>query len=1103
MQRTAICQARLYGTFFAFWLSVLLSLSAVGQETRFTFHQLPLETVFKTVEQKTAYRFVYAKEELSDAKPVTLDVKSTDIGEILKRIFQDQPLSYSLNKQYVSVFRKEPVTGTSSATLQLIEGRVVNESATAIARATVQIKGTAVATSTTEEGLFRLSSERNRVVLQVSSVGYRSVEVIATSGEIITVQLQTAVTALDETIVIAYGSTTRRLSTGNISKVSAEQLGTQPVANPLQALQGRVAGLQITQSSGVPGSSFKVEIRGQTSLDLRLSRNDPLFVIDGVPFEAGNVPLTQLTSAANYNSPILSGKQGGLSPLNAINPANIESIEVLKDADATAIYGSRGASGVILITTKKGKAGKAQFTVDVNTGFSQVTRSMPMLTTVQYREMRREAFFNDGLAPTITNAPDLLLWDSTRQTDLRKWLTGGTALATNVNTVFSGGSQTTNFSISSGYRRETTVYPEEFWDQRATANVSLQHRTIDNRLRLSFSGGYSNGLNNLTATDLTSFVSLPPNLLLYDNAGRPAWSEGGVNFSSLGIISTPAAELLKSYRSKTENLLSNLRIEFEVLPRLRIKTNFGYHQTRNDETATLPMLSKNPSTGTLASSDFAHTRMSSRLIEPQIEYNYQKGNNRLLVLVGGTWQVRHTESEILNARNYVNDQLLNSLAAAGTVSASNNESEYRYVAFFGRISYTLKESYLLTLSARRDGSSRFGPERQTASFGAIGAGWIFSQSTFFKKKAPFVSHGKIRGSYGVTGNDQIGDYKYLNLWSSTSQPYQGMQGLRPTALFNPDYNWERNKKLEGGLEIGLWQDRVFFSFAYYRNRSSNQLISYNLPLQTGFGSVVKNLDALVQNSGLEIEATSRILTGSFGWTVQANATIPRNRLVRFPGLASSSYAKVYQEGQSLNLIYGYRYLGVNPTTGVYGFEDVNKDGQVNFPSDYQLLGNRDGAIFGGLLNTLRYKGWQLDIFIEGKKQKGLTYLASLAGNPPGFAIYNQPQVVLERWQKPGDNAPVQQFSQGTGAPFQAVFSYLPLSDGIYGNASYIRLKNVALSFQPSAALLSKWGLQQLKLYLQGQNLATLTKYRGSDPETQNLSVLPPLRTIVAGILLHF
>jgi hypothetical protein len=410
----------------------------------------------------------------------------------------------------------------------------------------------------------------------------------------------------------------------------------------------------------------------------------------------------------------------------------------------------------------------------------------------------------------------------------------------------------------------------------------------------------------------------------------------------------------------------------------------------------------------------------------------------------------------------------------------------------------------LNFSARRDGSSRFGPGKQFAGFGAVGAAWIFSKERLFTKNLPFISFGKLRASYGVTGNDKILNYQYLDTWEPTTNTYQGGVGLAPSRLFNPDYHWEKTTKLESALDLGFFRDRLLFSVAWYRNQSSNQLVQYKLPSTAGFASVVKNLPAEVENTGVELSISSiNIRTGTFSWSTSANLTIPKNRLVSFPGLSLSSYATRYVEGQSLNLIYAYRYLGVDPASGLFLVEDINKDNAFN-TKDYQILGSLDPLYYGGLENSFEFKGFRFDVFFQCTKQTGVAYLAN-SGFPPG-SIHNMPVEVLTRWQKPGDEALIQRFTQltSTSQPAYNAFSNLFLkSDGAYTDASYIRLKNISLSYTVNGKWLKRCGLSGLRLYASGQNLCTFTSYKGGDPETQNYLRLPPLKTIAGGIKITF
>ncbi|MGN6400127.1 MAG: SusC/RagA family TonB-linked outer membrane protein [Flavisolibacter sp.] len=1006
-----------------------------------------------------------------------------------------------------------------------IKGKIINEEGEPVAGATITIKpanppgndqgqtpnpehqtqNPQRQTASNAKGQFAIAGLRFNDTLVISAIGY------ATHTEVydytwqnheLTIVLTRKVSMLDEAVIIAYGTTTRRLNLSTVTTISAKEIATQPVSNPLAALQGRVPGLVVTQTNGLPGSAFNLQLRGRTSLDLSLSRNDPLIIIDGVPFEPGNLPSNLINSAAA--SPVATSTEsaGGLSPLNSINPSDIESISVLKDAAATAIYGSRGANGVILITTKKALPGKIKTTVDLYTGLSQAIFKTAFLNTARYLQMRHEAFANDSLSPTASNAPDLLLWDTTRYTNFQKLLTGNTAHTSNVQASMTGGNATTRFTLGTGYHKETTVFSSQFVDARTSVHLNLSHSPASQKWSLSLSALWSADNNHLLRTDLTRYMALPPNLNLYNADGTLAWSDGGVSYASLGF-SNPLAGLQQLYSSRTNNLSSGLLLNYKLLPFLTLRLNAGYNSFTTNERSATPKSAIDPNNSASASSAFANSTRNNWIIEPQAEFNQTKGKSNWQALLGTTFQHNEYSSTSINASGFTNDLLLYSIAAAGSVSVSNYNSLYRYKALFGRINYNWLQKYLLSFSARRDGSSRFSPGKRMAGFGAIAGGWVFSSEPFIQKALPFLSFGKLRSSYGITGNDQIGDYKYLDLWTVTTNPYQGIPGLRPSFLFNPVFEWEKNKKLEAAIDLGFWHNRLSVSAAWYRNRSSNQLINYLLPNQTGFASVVQNLPAVVQNSGWEVMANASILnTKNLQWKAAFNITLPSNKLVSFPGLAASSYNFMYVEGSPLSIQRKIKFLGVDKVTGLYAYEDFNKDGSISTPGDLQVLGDLDPLFYGGISSTVTWRRLTLDVFFQFTKQQGTNYLAYQYTAPAGF-LYNQPSLALNRWQQPGDASPVQRYGATAASPVFLPSYLLSSSSGIYSDASFIRLKNCALAWQLSSRWLQKAKLQQVKLYAEAQNLLTITGYKGSDPETQNFYRLPPLQTIAFGIQLNF
>lgn len=971
-----------------------------------------------------------------------------------------------------------------------LTGKVTDEHGHFLSGVTVAVKGGTNGATTNDQGAFILSGVNKNDVLLVSSIGYETQEIRPGNKKSLLIVLKRKVNELDETIIRAYGTTTRRLNTGSISKVTAEEIARQPVANPLAALEGRVPGLVVTQSNGVPGSSFKVQIRGQNSI---AQGSEPLFVIDGVPFAPGNDPINELSSAT--------GAQG-LSPFNNINPADIASIEVLKDADATAIYGSRGANGVVLITTRKGQPGKTRVTVNVSTGISQVTRMMPMMNTQQYLKMRHEAFKNDGVVPDVNNAPDLLVWDTTRYTNFEKLLTGGTAHTSNAQISISGGNEQTQFLLSGGYHHETTVFPGDLADNRGSFHVNMDHRSLNNRFKCTFSSFYVSDHDHINAIDVSSVINQPPDTPpLYDSTGRLSWQGGGV------IFDNPLAYLLSSYQAKTDNLMGHLRLSYQLIQDLEIRVSGGYNTVNVNEINTNPINSQNPAYNPQGYSQFGNNAYKSWIIEPQAEYLKNVSRLKLDILLGSTWQQTLNNNASFFAYGYSNDELLKSISAASSLSAMGDSySKYHYQAFFGRLNLNWANTYILNVSGRRDGSSRFGPGRRFGVFGATGAAWLFSNEKFIRNRLHFLSFGKLRTSYGTTGNDQIPDYQYLDSWSSTNYSYNGIPGLYPSRLFNPDYSWEICRKLEAAIELGFFRDNLQLSLSYFRNRSSNQLIQYKLPSQTGFSNITSNFPATVQNIGWEISITSNnIASEKFRWTTSFDLSVPKNKLIAFPGLANSSYSHTYVAGKSLNIARGFRFLGVDPNTGVFQFDDKNKDGILD-SKDYVILGNYDPQYYGGIANNLNYGNWQFSLFFEFRKQWGKNYLASVYfpyGIPPG-GMLNQSTTLLNRWNESGDKTDIQQFTTSYGTPASnAVNNYFAYSSGAYGDASFIRLKTISLSYHLSKKLLDKIGVNEADIYINAQNLFLITPYEEGDPEIQNPFILPPLRTIIAGIKLTF
>ncbi len=945
-------------------LVCLINFSALyAQNNGFTIRlqNVTLEKVFEQIKAHSSYTFFYEHEGVAQTKNVSVDVKNASIEEVMKQALKTTRYTYQIVDKVIVIklakTEKKEKTVVQSVEEQVfsVSGRVNDKDGNPLPGVNVIIQATMKGTTTDPDGKYLIETPPNATLL-FSFVGFTRKEIAVNNRREINVTLLEEIAELKElTFNAGYYTVKEKERTGSISKVSAREIGNQPVINVLSAVQGRMAGVNITQASGVPGGGYNIQIRGKNSL--RTEGNYPMYIIDGVPvssqtpsnsISAGILPLTII------------------DPLNTINPNDIENIEVLKDADATAIYGSRGANGVILITTKKGKDYmKTNFSVNSSYGISRVARKMDLMNTQQYLEMRQQAYANDGIITYPTNAYDVNgTWDQGRYTDWQDELIGKTAVNTTVQLSVNGGSDNTRFNISGSHNEQTTVFGKNFRYKTNNISGNLTHLSSNNRFKLNASGQFSNQSNNLISSDITSkSLTLNPNApALYNEDGSLNWENR--------TWANPVANYVVTYSNDSKTFNSNINMEYELLPSLYLKFNGGFNHLVFNERTLTPHTRFNPAFGRTSANSGTQTTQSNRfsyLLEPQINYRYKSRSHTIDVLLGGTYQ--EMNSTILNvyAMGFESNALITNLTAAKTIGVVQDElSEYKYSALFGRINYQYKNKYLLNLTGRRDGSSRFGSDNKFANFGAIGAAWLFSEENFMKDIS-WLSFGKLRSSYGLTGSDLIGDYQYLDTYTVSSTIYGGNTILNPTRLYNPYFSWEKTTKLEIALELGFLKDRIHLNAAWYSNRSSNQLVGIPLPRITGFSSIQSNLPATVLNKGVELELNADpVKIPGFRWSTSVNISFPKNKLVEFPGLEGSTYANQYVVGYPITIMKVYNYEGINPETGLYTFTDYNNDGKISSPDDNRVSINVGVNYFGGWFNQFFYYDKHINMQSKGK-----------------------------------------------------------------------------------------------------------------------------------------
>jgi hypothetical protein len=570
----------------------------------------------------------------------------------------------------------------------------------------------------------------------------------------------------------------------------------------------------------------------------------------------------------------------------------------------------------------------------------------------------------------------------------------------------------------------------------------------------------------------------------------------------------PWAKLYQKTNSITENLMGNVVLSCNLLRNLQITTSWGYNSSELNEHSAVPLISIMPVAG-LSSKRREVVKGSNQLktviFEPQINYNIDKNGHSISALVGATFQKDTKSGSLLTASDFMSDAEMDNLAAATNTTESFTYNQYKYNAIFARVGYNYARKYIVNFTGRRDGSSRFGPGKQFGNFGAIGVAWIFTKEEAIHKRLSFLSFGKLRASAGKTGNDQLLDYQFLNIYSP-SLGYFGENGVKPAQLINPSYSWETINKKDVALELGFWEDRLLVIINAYLNRTSNQLLGQSLSSVTGFNTVMANLPAIIQNSGIELDITlSKIVIHSFTLKSSLNFSRPRNKLVSFKDLAHTNYWNMLTVGQPVTNRMLYHNDGIDQEKGIYTFGNLNEEGMLNRVS--VKVGQQ---YFGGFRNSVTYnKVFSLDVLFQFVKQSGFSFNGVTT---PGRFLdpgSNQSREFLNSWQKPNDKAKYQKFSARQDADDS--FTKFNQSDMGIVDASFIRLKNISLSWllpevNPKGWL-KRYKYQSAKIYIEGQNLWTITSFKGMDPETQQVGLnkppLPTLRFITVGLKASF
>ncbi|RYC69479.1 SusC/RagA family TonB-linked outer membrane protein [Spirosoma sordidisoli] len=973
-----------------------------------------------------------------------------------------------------------------------LTGTIQAEDGERLPGVTVAVKGTSQGTSTDAEGRFSLVLDQANTLLIISAIGYVTQE-IRPAGEPLTIRLQNDVRQLSEIVVTGYGEQSRKSLTSAISTVKGDDLKDIPVASPDQLLQGRAPGVQVQANSGVPGGGIFIRVRGTNSVN---AGNDPLYVVDGVFINNTNLVATGL------------GNQVPSNPLADLNPADIESIEILKDANATAIYGSRGANGVVLITTKRGKSGKTRLTFDTYQGWSKAPKVFETVTGQQLAELENERFINDGGNPA--NVPYRAVADGglglpqqqltfNRINDLFR-----TARTANYELSASGGTDKTQFYIGGGYfRQESIVRPTNF--ERYSLRINLDNQ-VNDRLKIGTSTTLARTIRNVSSNDNNPAGVI--NSALFPRSNLPVFNADG-SYAKYGNFDNHLA-LINNLNNNAvgSRIISNLFGVYDFSPHLSLRSSWSIDfndMYENNYNNTLLLAGQPRGTATSFLS-----RDVTLLNEQVLTYRQTFADQHSVqVLVGNTLQQNTFQRTTLSGQQFPSNDL-QTIASSATQTGSSSRSKAGLVSFFGKANYNFRDRYSLDASLRADASSRFGLSRRWGYFPSVGLGWRVSEENFLRNLNAFDEL-KLRASWGLTGNQAgISDFASLGLWQGGAN-YLDLPGTAPLQLANADLSWETTRQWNIGLDAAVLKRRLALEVNYYDKYTYGLLLNVPVPRKLGYSSVIQNFGA-VSNKGIEFQVTANwINRRELSWSSSFNLARNINRIEKLAAPITTGSRDIFrlEEGASLYSFWLYRQTRVNPETGDAEYQDVNNDGAITV-ADRQLVGNAWPNFFGGFSNTLAYKGFDLglNLYVEqGAKIMNMNRFFLVHGGTQRNIGYYPDQ--LNRWQQRGDQTSIPRLTTDpNNNNYGGVVQNL--SDRYLEDGSFIRLRTLSLGYRLPAPLLTRLRLASVRAYVQATNLFTITPYSGLDPEVNSQSnvantknfdwaTVPQPRTIQAGL----
>lgn len=1101
------------------FVSQAFALDSYSQRTRLSLDlsDVSVREVMNQIENQSEFYFMYETSTIDLNRKVSIEVRNRQVDDVLDELFSGTDVSYRIDNRQIALSKTEPSVATVETTTSdeqqgSVTGKVTDSRGESLPGVSVVIKGTTQGTITDFDGNFTLANVPDDAVLQFSFVGMKRQEVAVAGQSSISITLEDETIGLDEVVAIGYGTVKKSDLTGSVASVKGEDLNQGAISSVDQAMQGRIAGVNVTQASNEPGGGLSIRVRGASSVN---ASSEPLYVIDGLPIDNSE-------GLAGGNAALVSQNNNAKNPLNALNPNDIASIEVLKDASATAIYGSRGANGVILITTKKGSGG-VKLNYDGFGGVQQVAKKIGILDTDGYIDIINALSEEQGEGTVFSPEDISQIGDGTNWQDEIYQV----APIQSHTLSMSGGVEKTNFYVSLNYFDQQGVV-KETGVKRYIARLNLNQEIgekLDFGVNLNVSrensDNYGGGVNtNESAGPVNTALLYDPTLPIYD--------EDGNYYRSFDLtINNPLSTVYGvSNKNETNRMFGNATLDYEIIPDLHAKINVGFdnQNMRRDVYNSRLTIHGQTNNGV---ANIASLDRSNVLVEYTMNYSKIINDNQSLNLLAGvTYQDFIQKSYSAGTNNFPSDDVeTNNLGLGDPANRdiSSNKQGYTLLSYLGRANYSIY-NFLLTASIRADGSSRFGANSKWGYFPSFALGWKIMDEGFVPE---VFSELKLRASWGQTGNQSIGNYQSLSTYSSGGTAIldgNAYVGTVPSRIANPDLKWETTAQTNIGIDYGFLNQRISGSIDYFYKKTTDMLLNLPLPTSSGFSSIYVNTGSM-KNTGLEFMINSRnIIKNNFTWNTTFNFATLNNEVLSLGSLDQIVTSNVQAVGNTtiikpglpINSYYGYMIVGmfrdqadvdghVQPDAkpGYPKFEDYNNDGIIS-TGDLQVLGDPYPDFTFGLRNTLTFNNFTFDFFFQGQYGADLLNINAIESMyPANFRRNRITAQVEDRWTPNNLDA-----KWPSGANTSA-YDAGKVSNLVIEDASYIRLKSLQLSYDIPSSIL---GLSSARVYIQGQNLFTITNYSGYDPEANafgqssakiDYNAYPLARTWMLGLNVQF